>query len=153
MSTKTSFGAIAVALLGAVLVFIGASSWLKGQEAINPQVNVPAPSSTTIPSVKKTSGTPAPALSYTKAVGIYADRRIQFNDQCAMIPNPAMLRNGKELMLDNRSAQSRSVTIAGTGYYLSGYGFKIITLSRSNLPATLNVNCGTGVNTGSIFLQ
>lgn len=139
-----------------VVVLISAFIWEQNQESINPQIYLKsslAPTSTTTATKPKPSQPTAPSLTYAKAVETYVNRRIQFDEQCTATPNPAMLRNGKEVMLDNRSAKGRSISIAGTSYYLSGYGFKIISLYRAKLPATLMINCGTGVNNGTITLQ
>lgn len=104
-----------------------------------------------LPLSSKTSSSAA----YSAAVKQYEGRRVQFDMYCQAIPTSLSFKNGTSIMLDNRSGDARTVTIGGTAYYLSGYGWKVITLwkSSSQLPATLSINCGGAVNVSSILLQ
>lgn len=107
----------------------------------NPPVKPSAPSSNT-------------ALTYTQAINVYANRRIQFDVNCAVIPNNLVFKKGTQVMLDNRSNQKRAVFFDGNQYNLEPYGFKIITLSTSlPLPHTVRIDCGSGKNNGQLILQ
>lgn len=104
----------------------------------------------------KTSIKPSPQpnpLSYTEAVNLYKDKRIQFASNCQVIPNFVTFKNSTKVMFDNRAPQSLSFSLDNQKYSLPAYGFKIITLYNKNLPHTVRLNCGTGVNNGQILLQ
>ncbi len=92
-------------------------------------------------------------LTYTEAVNLYKDKRIQFASNCQVIPNFVTFKNSTKVMFDNRTPQSLSFSLDGQKYPLSAYGFKIITLYNKNLPHTVRLNCGSGVNNGQILLQ
>lgn len=98
---------------------------------------------------------PQPAkLSYTQAVKLYKDRRIQFDNQCQVNPDAIVTyKNGTDIMIDNRSKTPRTIKIGPKSYTLSGYGFKIITVSSSKLPDRLLVDCGISQNVATIIVQ
>lgn len=109
--------------------------------------------------VKKTSvplANQPVSLSYQSALELYKDnKRIQLSgaDFCQASPNNVMYKNGTSIMIDNRSAQTRTVKIGGTSYSLEGYGFKIVKLSSATLPATLLMDCNQQQNVAKILLQ
>lgn len=109
--------------------------------------------------VKKTSvplANQPVSLSYQSALELYKDnKRIQLSgaDFCQASPNNVMYKNGTSIMVDNRSAQTRTVKIGGTSYSLEGYGFKIVKLSSVTLPATLLMDCNQQQNVAKILLQ
>ena len=70
-----------------------------------------------------------------------------------MEPNPITFKNGTSVMLDNRSGSERTITLDGTPYRLSAFGFKILTLRSRVLPHTVAIDCGEGRNNGQIILQ
>lgn len=117
----------------------------------------PSPSSAVAGSVVKpaTKGKTAPTSiqSYTQLVKEYEGRRIQFDERCQATPKDPTFKNGTSILLDNRSASPRTVAVGGTEHYLIAYGYKIITLSSSNLPKELLVSCGSSGNVGKILLQ
>ncbi|MEX2090663.1 MAG: hypothetical protein WD989_00835 [Candidatus Paceibacterota bacterium] len=91
--------------------------------------------------------------SYTELVKEYDGRRIQFNQDCAAIPNYITYKNGTSIMIDNRSGDARIVKVGSNSYSLQGYGYRIITLSSNSLPQELFLDCGSAVNVGKILLQ
>ena len=110
--------------------------------------------------VKKTTPPPASkpvSLSYQNALELYQDnKRIQISgaDFCQVSPNNVMYKNGTSIMLDNRSAITRTIKIGvGETYTIEGYGFRIVKLSSATLPATLLMDCGTQQNIAKILLQ
>ena|ERR1043166_3667955 len=107
-----------------------------------------------------TSGTgakPGQAMpqSYLDALAAYQGKRIQFDMYCQAIPTSLVYKNGVSLMLDNRSGDARTIKIGANSYSLAGYGWRIVKLSvpTSQLPATLNINCGSAVNVSKVLLQ
>ena len=145
-----------------VLVVVGVGAWwmysknlpsLPGFGDLN-QSNVspsPVAGATAKPAAKK-SVTPLPK-SYSDAVKEYEGRRIQFDERCQVVPQSPTYKNGTSIMLDNRSASSRTVAVGGTKYDLVAYGYRVITLSSSSLPKELAVSCGSSGNVGKILLQ
>lgn len=118
-----------------------------------------APVAKTTTTVKKTvvpvASQPV-TMSYQKALETYKDNlRLQLSgaDFCQVSPNNVMYKNGTSIMIDNRSAKTRSIKIGSTSYSIEGYGFKIVKLSSSTLPATLLMDCGTQQNIAKILLQ
>ena len=119
---------------------------------------------TTTTTVAKTTTTvkkPVPVasqpvtMSYTNALALYKDnKRIQLSGDtfCQVTPNNVMYKNGTSIMIDNRSAKTRTVKVGAT-YSIPGYGFKIVKLSSGTLPATLFMDCDTQQNVAKVLLQ
>jgi len=102
---------------------------------------------------------PGSTLSYASAIKIYNNRRIQFSvnssNYCSMIPSYNIaFKMGTNIMLDNRSNKPMTIFLDKQPYYLKTYGFKIVALTTSaKLPHTVEVDCNTGKNNGSIILR
>ncbi len=146
--------------LGVVIV-LALAIWLAGKPA-SPPAGSPSPSAsasvTATPAKTATpSSTPTGAMpkSYGDAVAAYANARIQFDQYCQATPKSAVFKNGATIMLDNRSGDARTVKVNAVSYYLTGYGWRIITLAlpQNKLPATLDIDCGSAQNVGTIILQ
>jgi hypothetical protein len=97
-------------------------------------------------------GSAAATLSYKDALVKYAKARLQLDTTCQGSPSSMTFKNGSMLMVDNRSAISRTVKVGST-FTIKPWGFKIIKLSSSTLPATLLVDCGASQNVATILLQ
>lgn len=99
-----------------------------------------------------TSGNAAQA-KYTQLVKDYEGRRVQFDIGCqALVPNTTY-KNNTKIMFDNRSGDARIITIGGVEYNFPGFGYKILNISGSNLPARVSFDCGSAVNVGGILIQ
>ncbi len=97
---------------------------------------------------------PTQTLSYSDALKLYVDRRIQFDENCLVNPSYVTFKKGTKIMLDNRASKPRQVYLDGQQYSLKAYGFRIITLTTSaKLPHTIAIDCGNGKNNGRILLQ
>ncbi len=103
----------------------------------------------------KSTATPnaTAAMNYTQLVQQYGNNRIQFDQNCTANPSSMSLKNGASIMLDNRSNQSKVVTINGVKYNLGAYGYAIAKISSPTLPTNIGVSCDTRVNTSTINLQ
>lgn len=99
-----------------------------------------------------TPGATPVTLSYANALIQYADRRIQINDACQASPTSMTFKTNTNIMIDNRSAQTKIVKI-GTSYTVKGYGFKIINLTATTPPLTLLMDCGAQQNVATILIQ
>jgi len=93
-----------------------------------------------------------PVLTYAEALAKYKDYRIQLDERCQASPNNVTYKNGASIMIDNRSPLTRTVKV-GSVYTIKGYGFKIVKLSSSALPAQWLVDCDKSQNVASILIQ
>ncbi len=98
-------------------------------------------------------GTAQQLKTYNQLLKDFIGRRVQFDARCQAIPSDLTYKNGTQVMFDNRSGDARWISVGGAEYYLSGYGYKILTLSSKSLPKDLYINCGSAVNVGQILLQ
>jgi hypothetical protein len=92
------------------------------------------------------------SLSYKDALIKYKDARLQLDKVCQASPDKMTFKNNSYLMVDNRSAVSRTIKVGST-FGLKAYGFKIIKLSSSKLPATWYVDCDKSQNVSTITIQ
>ncbi|MEN9582623.1 MAG: hypothetical protein RL641_577 [Candidatus Parcubacteria bacterium] len=148
---KTLLWAIVV-----ILLIVGAVIFAKNREdglfgTGGPDVTT-EPVSTEDTSAGGTSTPTGSAMSYTNAVTMYADRRIQLDKTCQARPNNVTYKNGTSIMVDNRSPQSVKVRLGST-FTIKPYGFKIVKLSSATLPATLLVDCGVAQNVATVLIQ
>lgn len=94
-----------------------------------------------------------PALTYGEMVNKYAGYRIQFTENCQVVPNNVTYKNGTEVMFDNRASKKLAIALADEIYYFEPYSYKILPLYAKKLPFTIRIDCGTGKNNGTILLQ
>lgn len=101
------------------------------------------------------SGTAENTEKYTQLVKEYNGWRIQFDIRCQASPTDITVKNNTKVMFDNRSGDSRVITIGGVKYDFPGYGYKVLNISgdKNSLPAKVTYNCGSALNTGSILIQ
>ncbi len=147
---------ILIGLVVVVAIYLGSGEKAGQNTVINTKSPSPSSSPSKSTSVKpsvKGSPAPTPSQSYTELVKQYEGKRIQFDERCQAVPNSLTFKNGDLIMLDNRSASAKTVSIGGTKYDLVAYGYRIVTLSSPNLPKELAVGCGSSGNTGKILLQ
>lgn len=97
---------------------------------------------------------PAASQNYTRLVAQFEGRRIQFDENCQMIPPSVTYKNQTQVMLDNRSAEARTIVIAGSQLNFPPYGYKIVTLRSGVLPYSATITkCDDSVNIGQILIQ
>ena len=99
------------------------------------------------------TGTSKATSTYTALVAQYGSNRVQFDKLCQAIPSTPVFKTGTKVMFDNRSGDARTITIGGTRYYFPGYGYRIIKLGSTNLPATVDLGCGSAVHVGTITVE
>jgi len=93
-------------------------------------------------------------ISYTEAYMKYNDGHIiQFSDNCQSSPYRIVLKNGSELMLDNRSTKKEIVSIGDARYNLGAYGFKVIRLKEVKTPSTNLIDCTTSQNVNTLIIE
>ena len=145
---------VVVVVLGAWWAYFGKAPSLSDIDLQNQYGASPSPASgTTVKPVAKQSTAPVSTQTYTQLVKEYDGRRIQFDQYCQATPKDITYKNGTTIMLDNRSGDARTITLAGTKYQLSGYGYALVTLSSQSLPKEMLLSCGSAVNVGKILLQ
>jgi hypothetical protein len=140
----------------AVLLLIAGGWYLARSGPASSPVHEEASTSTLggATTTKKDTGGSHPGLTYGEAVLIYTNRRIQFDDNCTATPNAIVLKNGTNVMFDNRAKSGRYITLdRQKTYFIRGYDFRILTLSSQKLPHTVVIDCGTGKNNAKIMLN
>ena len=147
---------ILVGLVVVAVVYFTGGKWSGQDVGVESVSSSPSPGPVkglvTKPVAKK-SVTPTSTKSYTEFVKEYEGRRIQFDERCQVTPQNPTYKNGTSILLDNRSASAKTVTVGGTKYDLIAYGYRVVTLSSSSLPKELAVSCGSSGNVGKILLQ
>jgi hypothetical protein len=103
-------------------------------------------------SVNSTTGTKPVTLSYAQALVKYKNARIQLDDTCQASPRNVTYKNNTNMMIDNRSAVSRTLKIGGS-VSVKAWGFKIVNISSTKLPATWLVDCDGSQNVATILIQ
>lgn len=147
--------AVAVIILAGIIYFA-----TKNTKSVEPVVTQDAISDTTTgpESVQDTTavvpGAPTqPSISYAEALIKYADRRIQLDTQCQAHPINVTYKDNTGIMIDNRSAFTRTVKV-GTTFTIKPYGFKIVILPDVYLKSsTLLVDCDKSQNVATILVQ
>lgn len=97
-------------------------------------------------------GISTPTISYENALTKYKNARLQIGKTCEVSPRNMTLTNGSLLMIDNRSPMDRVVKV-GSPLNLKAYGFKIVKLESTTLPATWMVDCDKSQNVATILIQ
>ena len=93
------------------------------------------------------------SIAYADALIKYADRRIQLDKTCRAYPTKVTYKDNTGIMIDNRSPQTRTVTV-GTTFTIKPWGFKIVVLPDVYLTSkTLLVDCGQLKNVATILVQ
>ena len=112
------------------------------------------PTTSTKPVKKASVVGSAVSMSYEQALATYKDSRIQLGstDLCIATPRISTFKNGTTIMIDNRSEQSRSVTIGGK-YSVDPYGFVLVKLASNKTPETFYVDCNMQQNVATILIQ
>ena len=98
-------------------------------------------------------GAGAAPITYNNALIKYADRKIQLDKTCQAHPNNVTYKDNTGIMIDNRSAKTRTVKV-GTTFTIKPWGFKIVVLPDVYLKSkTLFVDCGKMENVAKILVQ
>jgi len=98
-------------------------------------------------------GIAATSISYANALVKYANRRIQLDPMCQAHPNTVSYKDNIGIMIDNRSAKTRTVKVGST-FTIKPWGFKIIILPDVYLVAkTILVDCDQSQNVATILVQ
>ena len=105
-------------------------------------------------SVHETIAPTAPTLTYEEALIQYADARIEFDAECQVRPVNQTWKNNTELMLDNRSGESRLIHMDVLGdVTIKPWGFKIVKFASATVPSTIMIDCGKLQNVTTVLLQ
>ena len=92
-------------------------------------------------------------ISYNNALVKYADRRIQLDKTCQAHPNNVTYKDNTGIMIDNRSAQTRTVKV-GTTFTIKPWGFKIVILPDVYLKSkSILLDCDKYQNVATILVQ
>ncbi len=153
--TETVWGIVGV--IGLILIVIGAKALMNGGpkdvvETETPTEIVQEQTASKVYVAPKKEVVEA-KLSYSDALKAYGDRRIQFGENCNATPSQNVYKNGTKIMLDNRSASAKVFTVGGSPVSIGSYDYAVITLSYTNLPQTVLIDCGINQNPASVVVQ
>ncbi|MEK7585778.1 MAG: hypothetical protein AAB477_00890 [Patescibacteria group bacterium] len=144
-----------IILVAILVVVIGI--WIYNRQAeVDVDVNSPTVE-TQIDSTEDIGSTPPTgtvSISYTKALQVYKDKRIQLGvgSGCPAHPRAMTFKNNTTIMIDNRAPIARTFKL-GTTYSIKAYGFRLINLSSDKLPATWLLDCDKQQNVATVTLQ
>ncbi len=147
---------VVIGIVIVVLVIIGAVWYMQSNKVGSLSVDEnTAPteqvSTSTDTTNTQNSGT---TLSYTDAVKLYGDRRIQFDNACQTIPRGTItFKNGTKVMVDNRANVARTFVFGPQTFTVKAYGYTVITLQSATLPVTLGIDCGKSINVVNVLIQ
>ena len=153
---------VAVAVAVVALMTLGQGGVPSYLPSMDYDKSSPTPSASPKVSPGKPSGAKATPATSSASVKTYNElikeydvggRRVQFDQRCQMSPSAVTYKNGTKIMLDNRSAEAKKITIGGSSYSLGAYGYQLVTLSSTKMPQEFIINCGSAVNVGKILLQ
>ncbi len=141
--------------LAVVLILVGFGLWTLNKNPSSPSdsnvnANQTVTEDTSSGSVNATN--PTASISYQNALVQYKDARIQLDKNCQATPNNMTFKNGTNIMIDNRSEKIRTIKV-GSVFSIKPYGFKIVRLSSSTLPATWYVDCDKSQNVATLIIQ
>ncbi|MFH0874288.1 MAG: hypothetical protein V1846_05640 [Candidatus Komeilibacteria bacterium] len=145
-----------------IVVIVGVIVFLNSKQSIAPTApndqNATSTTDTTktdtnIPAVKPANPAHTITTSYQEMMTKYAGRRIQFNETCQATPSSMTIKNGSQIMFDNRESKPTVLNVDGVAYPTSAYTYRLIYLSSKTLPHTVIVNCGSQNNVAQITLQ
>jgi len=152
--TKKTFWLIVVVI---ILIILGWMIFNKNESIPGSSENTISPTPTASVAVKKPA-TVKPktnaddSLTYADALKAYGDKRVQFDGICQATPYQFTIRNGAKIMLDNRASNGKIIKMENQTYNLTGYGFKVVTISSSKpMPYDITVSCSTTDTKSSIY--
>ncbi|PJE51142.1 MAG: hypothetical protein COV29_02615 [Candidatus Yanofskybacteria bacterium CG10_big_fil_rev_8_21_14_0_10_36_16] len=98
------------------------------------------------------SGTAEDTARYSQLVKEYETRRVQFDANCRVNSPNSTFKNNTAVMFDNRSADTKIITVGGVDYNFPAYGYKIINIAGIDLPANVSIDCN-GVVVETFLIQ
>lgn len=138
-----------VVLVGVIWAIVMVSNSNQAQPVIDTNTTTKTRTTTPTPAATVPSSS---NLSYNAALLKYGTNRIQFQPDCQAVPDNMVFKNGVTIMLDNRAAVSRVVKL-DKSYTLGAYSFTTATLSSSQLPHKILVDCGKSQNVATITVE
>jgi hypothetical protein len=112
-----------------------------------------APTGTKTAGLSITNATPQ--LSYGQALNKFRGGNLmQFDPSCHPQPYPNLsVKNGTQIMFDNRSAKAITLAFDNQKIQLKGYNWIVLALRDSDVPHNVLIDCNAGQNYGSLLLQ
>lgn len=138
-----------------VIIFMVKSSPKEENEQV--PANMPAgninPESKPTAEVSGTTQVEPVSIAYADALIKYKDRRIQLDKSCHASPRMVTYKDNTGIMVDNRSAQTRTVKI-GTTFTIKPWDFQIVILPDIYKKSkTLLVDCDKAQNVATVLIQ
>ncbi len=150
-----------------VLIVIVVGAWwmysnktnLPGYGDLNPVNYSPSPTpGKSLKASPKTSEPESVSADYNTLLKQYVGRYIQFDSLCHGIPGQMVVKKGQSILLDNRSADTKTIKLDSQSYMLPGYNYRIVLIGTTKpLPYSLGIDCksvnGSTENTAVINVQ
>lgn len=95
----------------------------------------------------------APKPSYDEAVRAYGDHRVQFGENCLATPARASFKSGSNIMLDNRSNETKVFVVGGVSYTVAARDFVGIQLPVVGESQDIMIDCGSMENVATLVVQ
>jgi hypothetical protein len=151
-STKFIVGLVS---LGVIVLII--ALWPRHKEVV-PVAEIPAPLAeiTTKPNPVYYKPAPKPEpvkLAYAEALKQYASTRVQLDEKCHATPSPMVMKGGMNLMIDNRSSESRAIVFGGMTTTVGAYDYLIIPTKVVTFSEKVLLDCGTKQNVTEVTLE
>lgn len=108
-----------------------------------------------VPSAQKDPSPSENRLSYEQAVKNYQGYRIQFGPTCKATPSQMTVKTGTEVMFDNRSAVTQTISFDDQSFEIAAFNFTVVNLFTAApvLPYTVILHCGQSKNVAQVYLQ
>ena len=151
-----TYSVVVVAIVGSAIFWVSRDDkdiYVIDTATSTSPTSAPTPTPSKTPNLPKNSVKPIPTL-IIKEINSYKywseilkpiNRRLVLDENCTSIaPSQVAYPNNTQIMLDNTlSAEPRILKIASKGYSLDAYGWLLVTLSSTKLPAQLTMFCGS----------
>jgi hypothetical protein len=151
-STKFIVGLVS---LGVIVLII--ALWPRHKEVV-PVAEISAPLAEITAKPKPVYYKPAPKpvaakLAYVEALKQYASSRVQLDEICHATPSPMVLKGGTNLMVDNRSSQTRAIMFGNITTTVGAYDYLILPTKTVTSSEKVLLDCGTKQNVTEVTLE
>ena len=99
------------------------------------------------------SSSPVQKLSIDQASKFFSDKQIVFDSNCKPTPDKLTVKNNSAIMIVNQGKNNTTFSLDQTTFSIAAGQYKLTTVSRKTLPATILVGCGADKTAASIIVQ
>lgn len=102
---------------------------------------------------KLTPKVATPRLSYMQALEAYKSSRMQLGETCHATPFKMVVKNGADIMIDNRGSQARILGFMGQKVTVAAYDYVVLKATSAQLPESILLDCGAQQNVSEILIE